>query len=553
MTTAMTTETMAARGNPALAPDAAVQSYPLTEGQSQHGSVPIAWTIAGSDSGGGAGIQADVQAMRSFGVHACTALTALTAQNTQGVAHVQLASPEHLRATLKVLADDLPANAVKLGMLGSSELVNVVADFLDTYHGPVVVDPVMVATSGASLLAAGGETAYRDRVFGRATILTPNIPEAEQLLGKQIASVEDMESAAKELQAMGPESVLIKGGHQLGSKDSAYAQDCHYDGHQTRWLTYVRVPGGGAHGSGCTLASAAAAGLAKGQPVLDSIVAAKAYVTRGVLRAHDGPRLSTARGPQPVAPTSWPPEDGVGFPWITDTAHAGRFDELDSSGFKKVTAEELGFYVILDSTELLPGLFDAGVRTVQIRIKDDGKAGSSSEPLSERLAAVTEDALTIAKTKGICDARIIVNDDWRVALQLRPKGVWGLHLGQSDLPGADLKALREAGLVLGVSSGSISELAIALGTRPSYIAVGSVYATISKETKAPVGLSAVRFWRAVIPRDVPIVAIGGIGTDQAQDVLSLGADSIAVISAITHAPDPPAAARRWLQFWQRSW
>jgi len=174
---------------------------------------PIAWTIAGSDAGGGAGIQADLAAFRALGVHGCSAITALTAQNSVEVRMVEYPSIEMLRTTLAALRDDLPAGAIKIGMTGREWVIREVADFLTSYKGPVVCDPVMVSTSGRRLLDADASAALISKLFPRCALITPNLPEAEALLGRKLRTPAEVEEAAAALLGMGCGAVLIKGGH----------------------------------------------------------------------------------------------------------------------------------------------------------------------------------------------------------------------------------------------------------------------------------------------------------------------------------------------------
>ena len=248
-----------------------------------------AWTIAGSDAGGGAGIQADLKTFESLGVHGCSAITALTAQNSREVRMVEYPSRAFLRTTLEALRDDLPAAAIKLGMLGSKDVIDEVAAFLANESNScrnvaVVCDPVMVTTSGSRLLDEGATDSLVRTIFPRCAIVTPNLPEAEALLGgKALRTPADVEAAATELLKLGCDAVLIKGGHAT-SIDKATAQDFFVDGTSgfKCWLSSHRLDTPNTHGTGCTLSSAIAALLARGLPLLDAVVLAKAYVTKGI-------------------------------------------------------------------------------------------------------------------------------------------------------------------------------------------------------------------------------------------------------------------------------
>ena len=243
-------------------------------------NMKTALTIAGSDSSGGAGIQADIKTMTANGVYAMSAITALTAQNTTGVQDIMEVSPEFLARQIDSVFTDIRPDAVKIGMVSSAALIETIAQRLGQYGAErVVVDPVMVATSGARLISDGAVDTLKRCLFPLATVLTPNIPEAEALSGLTIRGAEDMEAAAV---AIGREygcAVLCKGGHRLND-----ANDLLYAGGQTRWFRGLRVDNPNTHGTGCTLSSAIAANLAKGFPLEEAIRLAKEYLT-GALSA----------------------------------------------------------------------------------------------------------------------------------------------------------------------------------------------------------------------------------------------------------------------------
>ena len=242
-----------------------------------------ALTIAGSDSGGGAGIQADLKAFAAHGVHGLSAIAALTAQHTRGVTAVHVPPVEFLRAQIDACFDDFDIGAVKLGMLATAEVIHAVADALQA-HGPrqVVLDPVMVATSGARLLAEDALEALRTRLLPRADLLTPNIPEAELLAGMKIANPADAERALDRLLAMGARAVLLKGAHL---DEGAQVIDRYRDGATANVFMHPRLPIEG-HGTGCTLASAAAAQLCLGLPLAQATAAAVAYVGRALRQGY---------------------------------------------------------------------------------------------------------------------------------------------------------------------------------------------------------------------------------------------------------------------------
>ena len=236
--------------------------------------------IAGSDSGGGAGIQADIKAVMAMGGYAATALTAVTAQNTLGVHAVLVLSPDLVQAQIDAVLDDIGADAIKTGMLGEAALVLRVASCLESRQIPLVVDPVMIAKGGQSLLAADALEALRARLIPMAALVTPNLPEAEALLG---GLIEDPEAAAVALLATGARAVLIKGGHGHG----AMLVDVLADGDGVHRFETPRIDTRHTHGTGCTMASAIATGLAQGLALRDAVGRAQRYV-RDAIRSAPG-------------------------------------------------------------------------------------------------------------------------------------------------------------------------------------------------------------------------------------------------------------------------
>ena len=239
-----------------------------------------ALTIAGSDSSGGAGIQADIKTMTMNGVFATSAITALTAQNTTGVQGIFEVSPEFLAKQLDSVFTDIRPDAVKIGMVASSGLIEAIADKLTEYKAEnIVVDPVMVATSGAKLISDDAIGCLKEKLFPLAAVLTPNIPEAEVLADMKIGSADEMIEAAKLISEKYSCAVLCKGGHQLNDANDLLYRDGAY-----RWFNGKRIDNPNTHGTGCTLSSAIAANLAKGFDLDSSVERAKAYIS-GALAA----------------------------------------------------------------------------------------------------------------------------------------------------------------------------------------------------------------------------------------------------------------------------
>ncbi len=256
---------------------------------------PTALTIAGSDSGGGAGIQADLKTFSALGVFGTSAITAVTAQNTTEVRTFEVLSDKIIRQQLETVLDDITIDAVKTGMLPTPDVVHIVAEIIDQYKlNTVIVDPVMVATTGASLSSAPTVSAIKEKLFPRATLITPNIPEAEALSGIKISEEKDMIKAAEILMGKGCKGVLIKGGHMKGKNatDILFQQN-----HEPARFSNILLNTQNVHGTGCTLSSAITAYMASGYNLEDAVRQAKDFIYNAILA---GKEIKTGKGSGPV-------------------------------------------------------------------------------------------------------------------------------------------------------------------------------------------------------------------------------------------------------------
>ena len=255
--------------------------------------LPVALTIAGSDSGGGAGIQADLKTFAAMGVHGTSAITAVTAQNTITVTEIHEIPVRVIRAQIDAVVDDLGVQAAKTGMLASAKITEAVAAAI-RHHGidNLVVDPVMVAKGGTRLLHNDAIAALYKYLLPLAAVVTPNIPETEVLLGRKLISLDDRRQAARDLVALGPRAAVVKGGHAEGD-----AIDIYWDGAQLVELPGRRVDTKNTHGSGCAFSAAIAAGMAKGRSPLEAVRAAKVFITHAIEES-----LEIGRGHGPVNP-----------------------------------------------------------------------------------------------------------------------------------------------------------------------------------------------------------------------------------------------------------
>ena len=245
-------------------------------------SLPVALTIAGSDSGGGAGIQADLKTFAALGVHGTSAITCITAQNPKRVADIQACSPQMVRQQIEAVFAGLRPAAVKTGMLYSTAIMRVVVEWFQKRNVPLVVDPVMIATSGGTLLKASAIKILKAELLPLATLVTPNLAEAKVLTGRSLKSVEDMRAAAREIKERFGCAALVKGGHLVGVSE---AVDIFYDGKTELLLRAPFVKGLRLHGTGCTYSAAITAGLANGLDLPSAVTRAKEHVTQAIAHA----------------------------------------------------------------------------------------------------------------------------------------------------------------------------------------------------------------------------------------------------------------------------
>jgi hydroxymethylpyrimidine kinase / phosphomethylpyrimidine kinase / thiamine-phosphate diphosphorylase len=481
---------------------------------------PIAWTIAGSDSGGGAGVQADLRAFDAFGVHGCSAIAAITAQNSVSVDAIEAVSPQMLDAQLAALANDMPPAAIKTGMLGSLANLETVVRWVDRLREAnpslaLVVDPVLRATTGAAFADEELRRAYREQLVPRATLVTPNRAEAAALLGlAPLADRQQVERAAKMLRDAGAGAVAITGGDANDDEANDYVDAPWASG----WLRLPRVATAHHHGTGCVFASSAAAALALGFVEVESLVLAKMATTQALRDSY-----AAGAGAGPVHPSTAFASRIENLPDLI-----GKPDEMHSP-FAPLREAGLGLYAIVDSAEWIERVLAAGVKTVQLRIKD------RAHP---RLREQVRRAIAACERTG---AQLFVNDHWKIALEER---AYGVHLGQEDLAEADLDAIARAGVRLGISTHSYWEVCRAWALRPSYIACGPIHPTAAKAMPwIPQGNSNLAYWCGLLP--LPIVAIAGMDAARAAEAVRCGAASVAVISGITAAAQPEQAIRAY--------
>ncbi|MFQ6371036.1 ThiF family adenylyltransferase [Shewanella sp. YIC-542] len=527
---------------------------------------PIVWTIAGSDSGGGAGIQADLATLRDLGCHGCSVITTLTAQNSVAVNLSQAVSDEMLLSQLDTLLTDMPPKAVKIGLIANQQQLDLLALWLQQHlpEVPLVVDPVMVASCGDALAASESQTAAPNTAQGTthtaagkstpvrlnyaplariATLLTPNVKELA-LLGDMSGVTEDFSSwasAAQTLAASLPCHLLAKG----GDRTTAKAQDLvifknlphssALHSHNGFVLESPRQTTSHNHGSGCTLSSAIAAFLAQDWILPDALVLAKAYINGALTHAY-----GVGQGPGPLGRPGWP--DALAWmPAIWPLAHYPQNSPAATPVFKQLP-QDLGLYPVVSDVDLLETLLKAGCQTIQLRIK--AHATDAYE-----MAQLEPNIIRAIRLGEQYQARVFINDHWRLALK---HGAFGVHLGQEDLACAPeaLSAIAQAGMALGLSSHGYFEALLALQQRPSYLALGHIFPTTTKVMPSlPQGLNRLRHYAATFAQELPLVAIGGINGDNLDAVRATGATNVAIVRAITQAPNPAMAFQQLQQQW----
>lgn len=483
------------------------KSLTITNGSSNI-KTPHVLTVAGSDSGAGAGIQADLKACAARGVYCSTVITAVTAQNTLGVQDVSIVSEESVVAQLKSVLSDMRVDVVKTGMLPSIAMVKILQDSLKQFPvQALVVDPVMVSTSGDVLAGPSILDTFRQDLLPMADIITPNLKETSALLGgKQLETINDMRSAAKSLHDMGPRNVLVKGGDLPSSSD---AVDIFFDGKDFYELRSSRIKTRNTHGTGCTLASCIAAELAKGSSMLSAVKVAKRYV-ESVLEYSKS--INIGNGPQ------GPFDHGLKLK--RSVCNPSRMQKFDPS--------DLFLYAVTDSrmnkkwgrsiTDAVKAAIDGGATIVQIREKD----------------AETGDFLESAKAcLEICrlnNIPLLINDRIDIALACDADGV---HVGQSDMPVNTVRTLLGPDKIIGVSCKTPEHALKAWADGADYIGSGGVFPTNTKANNRTIGLDGLK--DVCLASKLPVVAIGGINLVNAREVMELGVvnlEGVAVVSAL---------------------
>ncbi|MRX27996.1 thiamine phosphate synthase [Kangiella sp. HZ709] len=475
----------------------------------------IVWSVAGSDCSGLAGQVADIRAIEALGAHPCMITTAVTAQNSKKVVAINPLSEEQITAQFNALKDDLPADAIKVGLLPSKDSIEALKEFLKEYEGKIIVDPVMVSSSGKQLMDDEAQSLFKT-LFDRIDLLTPNIPELELLTGRKVNKLEDIEFAVDDILSAGIKAVLVKGGHT----DEDFCADYFCDDNGSFWLRSERQHRDNTRGTGCVLAASIATAWALNHSLIDAIVIGKMQINQAI---ENGYRVGLGKGP--LKPLSWPSKQRY-MPKLSD-----HYQDKDYS-FPDCGVEEIGLYPVVDSVGWIERLLKLGVTTIQLRVKD--------------LAAdvVEEEIVKSIQIAEKYKARLFINDYWQLAIKHK---AYGVHLGQEDLDNADLEAISKAGLRLGISTHCYYEVARAHAIKPSYMACGPVYHTESKQMPwIPHGIENLSYWVNTMD-EYPWVAIGGIDLGRLTEVARTKVSGVAMISAITQAEEPEQITLQMMQ------
>lgn len=508
---------------------------------------PVVLSIAGSDSAGLAGSAMDVRTISAMGGHAATVITANTAQNSQRMLGLHPVEHSVLASQLKAVAT-LPIAAIKIGMVASQEQASTIQQFLQTQSAPVVLDPIIATSSGFSVFAEQRHHIESLKaLLPLCNLITPNLPEADLLTGTK-----EPQAIAEILKSWGAKAVLVKGGHAAinengGNEESTYCDDFFSNtlpdkASQQFWLRSARINTQDTRGTGCALSSAIATALALGYSLEDAVTIGKMAINQG-LREHYGlqpnsdtdnatPNTISAKGSKDTKGTKGTlsiqdfPRCQQDLPQLIHTApsqdRTQPHSALPTKHFPSCGSHPLGLYPIVDRAEWLARLLPTGITTAQLRVKD--LTG----------AALEREIQTAIATAEQYQCRLFINDYWEIAIK---HGAYGIHLGQEDLDTADINALLQAGLRLGISSHCHYEVARALSFRPSYLACGPIYPTTTKIMPwQPQQLDGLRYWQDML--DYPLVAIGGINAERLAGVANTGVSGIAMITAITQAENP---------------
>jgi len=536
------------------------------------------WTIAGSDCTGGAGIQADTKTMHNLGLfvstssviglEVCSVITAVTAQNSFGVEQINAMSQDVILSQINALEQEKPASVIKIGLLANKQQVELIAQQIAKFKSNwaikpfIVYDPVAVASSGGNLTEDDILPTIKEKLLPLVDLLTPNGKEVQKLTGVFAFSWDCLTTAAEKILVLGVGATIIKGGH-IEIADNKSIDFC-TDGKQEYWLSSDRINTQNSHGTGCTFASALAALLALDYALKDAFVIAKAYINQGLkISKQLGDNSAVFTGDEfqggisqgavchgSICQGAWPndindyPEVLVAGSELAESIGwtGSKEDQKQEqhqgfcSDFASVETDKLGLYPVVDSIAWLERLLKTGVSTIQYREKN---------LTGDELELAIQQAITLGKQYK---AKLFINDYWQLAIKHK---AYGIHLGQEDIQTAVLSAIKKAGVRLGISTHGHYELLKIKQYKPSYLAVGAIFPTKTKDMTGQIqGVNTLAHLVKLNPT-IPMVAIGGITLEKAPSVLATNVGSIAVVTAITEADDPECAVQEFQQLFQQ--
>lgn len=473
--------------------------------------------IGGLDPQGCAGLTADIQTVSHHGFHPVPLVTCLTEQTHNGLRALNPLTAEKFLKQYESAVADFDIAAIKIGLIPNLEIAKAIERILTIHHVPVVMDPVMAASSGGKQIAPDVMTFVRSSVLPKITLLTPNLPEINFITDQPDWSVEKQ---VRQLIEDGLSACLVKGGHDDQSFVSDYFANAfgHFYCYQPRLNRNVR-------GTGCVLASSLTCYLAQGEDIRDAVILSRSYINRGI-------REAKSLGPYQLFSHQRQPFELRDIPRLSYTP-----DLIGKSFSFPACPQRLGIYPVVDSADWVNRLLTIGIKTIQLRLKQTDNAYLNTE-IANAVDVVGQHS----------DIQFFVNDHWRLAID---NGAYGVHLGQEDLHDADLLEIEQAGLRLGISTHSYWELARALAVNPSYIALGPIFETDSKVMPwQPQGFDRLAEWLRLLDGHTPLVAIGGIDVSRAGELYKTGVGSVAMISAITKAKDYQQVTRELLTLWK---
>lgn len=486
---------------------------------------PVVWCVGESDSSAHAGLQADLHTGQDLGCHVQTIVTCITGQNSKEVRSVEAVSLAMFDEQWQTLLDDVPPDAIKVSLLPSIEIVKACSIWLrrikaDFPNVLVVFDPVMAASSelGDRLQQDSVGTYLLESLLPYVDVITPNLMDFERLTGLSAQqSVVDIQGQLAAYLSSSKCAWLLKSG-QL---DSEQATDWLVNRDSIVGFACQRLVVHNPRGTGCTLSTALAGFIAHGYDLLDAMTMAQAYIT-GVLKAG----VQIGKGIGSLGRPGWPLQIENLPAIVSSNMNTKAPTKLP---FAKMDLKKMGLYPVVDSVDWLERVLKQGVKIAQLRIKDPDDADLESK---------IQQAITLGKEY---DAQVFINDYWQQAIVF---GAYGVHLGQEDLDVADLEKIQAAGLRLGISTHGYYEIARAQSIQPSYIALGHIYPTQTKNMPSqPQGLTRLTHYATLLKGAFPTVAIGGINAERLPAVAKTGVDSVALVTAITKADEPELATR----------